>query len=150
MVSAIRLTHVPYKGTGQSIADTIAGHNQLMLAAVASAIPQIKSARLRAIAVTSARRNPALPGVPTVMEAGYQYEVSNWHGLVGPKGMSRAIVEKLNSEINEVIKDPEFAQRIANDGLVPSGGPPERLLKLITDEMANWARVAEQAGLKAR
>lgn len=150
MISGIKLMHVPYKGAGQSMMDTIAGHNQLMLAPVASAIPHIKAGRLRAIAVTSARRNPALPDVPTVMEAGYQYEVSNWHGLVGPNGMSRAIVEKLNGEINKVINNPEFVQQIANDGLVPVGGPPEQLLKLITDEMANWARVVKQVGLKAQ
>lgn len=148
MVSGIKLMHVPYKGTGQAIADTIAGHTQSMLAAVASAIPQIKSGRLRALAVTSRQRNPALPDVPTVIEAGYTYEVSNWHGLMGPKDLPRVVIERLNGEINKIVKDPEFAQQIAKDGLESSGGSPERLLKLVRDEMTNWARVAKQAQLK--
>lgn len=148
MVSGIKLMHVPYKGTGQAIADTIAGHTQSMLAAVASAIPQIKSGRLRALAVTSRQRNSALPDVPTVIEAGYTYEVSNWHGLMGPKDLPRVVIERLNGEINKIVKDPEFAQQIAKDGLESSGGSPERLLKLVRDEMTNWARVAKQAQLK--
>lgn len=150
MVSGIKLTHVPYKGTGQSISDTIAGHNQSMLAAVASGLPHIKSGRLRAIAVTSAKRNPALPELPTVMESGYKYEVSNWHGLVGPRDMPRELVEILNVAINKVIKDSAFVQQISGDGLVASGGSPERLLRLITDEMRNWAKVAHALRLKAK
>lgn len=149
LVSGIKLTHVPYKGTGQSVIDTIAGHNQLMFAAVASAVPQVKAKRLVPIAVTSPRRNAALPDVPTVMEAGYKYEVNNWHGLMGPRGLPRAIVDKLNAEINTVIKDPEFAQRIAGEGLLPAGGSPEKLLTLLKNEMSDWARVVKQTGMKA-
>ena len=150
MLASIQLTHVPYKGNGQSISDTIAGQTQMLFAAIASAIPHVKSGRLRALAATSAQRVPALSEVPTVIEAGYQFEVSNWHGLMGPKGLPPAIVEKLNSEINKIIKDTEFVQRIAADGLVPAGGPPERLLKLLNEEIANWAKVAERAGLKVQ
>jgi len=148
MVSGIRLTHVPYKGTGLSVADTIAGHNQFLLAAIASAVPHVKSGRLRAISVTSAERNSALSDVPTVKESGYEYEVSNWHGLMGPQGMPSSVVDQLNSEINKIIKDPEFAQRIATDGLVPVGGTPERLLKLLKDEILNWEKVVQRAGIK--
>ncbi len=150
MLAGIQLTHVPYKGNSQSISDTIAGQTQMLFAAIAAAMPQVKSGRLRAIAATSAQRVPALAEVPTVMEAGYKFEVSNWHGLMGPRGLPPAIVEKLNSEINRIIKDPEFVQRIASDGLVPAGGPPERLLKLLNQEIANWAKVAERAGLKVQ
>ena len=149
MISGIKLTHIPYKGNGQSITDTMAGHIQCTLAAFASALPLITSGRLRAIAVSSAERNPALPEVPTVMESGYKYEVSNWHGLLGPKDMPREVVETLNGAINKIIKNPEFVRQIAGDGLVASGGLPERLLQLITDEMKNWARVANALGLKA-
>jgi len=148
MNSGIKLTHVPYKGTGQSVIDTMAGHNQFLLAATASAMPHVKSERLRAIAVTSGNRLPALPNTPTVRETGYDYEVSNWHGLIGPRGMPSAMVEMLNQEINKIVKDPEFAQRIAGDGLVPVGGPPEKLLKLLQEEIANWAKVVQRAGVK--
>ncbi len=150
MLSGTHFTHVPYKGNSQSISDTMAGQTQMLLAAIAAVMPHVKSGRLRAIAATSAQRVPALAGVPTVIEAGYKFEVSNWHGLMGPRGLPPAIVERLNSEINRIIKDPEFVQRIAADGLVPAGGPPERLLKLLNEEMANWAKVAERAGLKVQ
>ena len=148
MISGIKLTHVPYKGTGQSIADTIAGHIQSMLAAVASGIPHINSGRLRALAVTSKNRNPALPDVPSIMEAGYKYDVSNWHGLMAPRETPRVIVQMLNTEINKIINEPDFAQKIAADGLVPAGGPPERLLVLIKEEISNWARVTRQLDMK--
>ena len=118
LISGIKLTHVPYKGTGQSVIDTIAGHNQLIFAAVASAVPQIKAKRLVPIAVTSPKRNAALPDVPTVMESGYKYDVNNWHGLMGPKGLPRAIVDRLNAEINTIIKEPEFAAHRGR-GLAP-------------------------------
>jgi tripartite-type tricarboxylate transporter receptor subunit TctC len=150
MISGTQFTHVPYKGNGQSIADTIAGQTQMVFAAIAAAMPHVKSGRLRAIATTSATRVSALRELPTVHESGYRFEVSNWHGLMGPRGLPPAIVEKLNSDINRIVKDPEFAQRIASDGLIPAGGPPERLLKLLTEEIANWAKVAERAGLKVQ
>ena len=148
MLSGIKLTHVPYKGTGQSIADAIAGHIQSMLAAVASGIPHINSGRLRAVAVTSKSRNPALPDVPSIMEAGYKYEVSNWHGLMAPRETPRVIVEMLNTETNKIINEPDFAQKIAADGLVPAGGPSERLLLLVKEEISNWARVTRQLDMK--
>lgn len=148
LLSGAKFTHVPYKGTGQSITDTMAGQTQMMLSAIASAMPQVSAKRLRPIAVTSAKRNPALPNVPTVREAGYKFEVSNWHGLVGPRGLPAAVVEKLNSEVNIVVNEPDFAQRIAGEGLVPAGGPPERLLDLMMTEMANWAQVAKRIDIK--
>jgi len=150
MMAGIQLTHVPYKGIGQSITETIAGQNQMLFSAIASAVPHVKSGRLRAIAATTAQRVPVFAEVPTLIESGYQYDVSNWHGLIGPKGLPPSIVDMLNREINKIIRDPEFVQRIAGDGLVPAGGPPERLLKLLSDEMANWARVAERVGLKVQ
>lgn len=149
MLAGIKLMHIPYKGTGQSVADTVAGHIQLMFAAIAAAVPHVKSGRLIAIAVTAPKRIAPLPDVPTVIESGYELEVNNWHGMVGPKGMPPAIVDKLNAEINSIIKDPEFVQRIAAEGLLPAGGPPDRMLTLIRTEIVNWARVVKHTGLKA-
>jgi len=126
----------------------MAGHNQFLLAATAGTMPHVKSERLCAIAVTSRNRLPALPNTPTVRETGYEYEVSNWHGLIGPRGMPPAVVETLNQEINKIVRDPEFAQRIAGDGLVPVGGSPEILLKLLREEIANLAKVVQRAGVK--
>ena len=86
--------------------------------------------------------------IPTWREQGVPADSSSWRGLMGPKGMPPAVVEKLNSEINKIIKDPDFSQKIAGEGLVPVGGTPERLLKLLNDEIANWAKVIERAGIK--
>jgi tripartite-type tricarboxylate transporter receptor subunit TctC len=149
MLTGIKLLHIPYKGTGQSVADTVAGHIQLMFAAIASAVPHVKSGRLIPIAVTAPKRIAPLPDVPTVIESGYDMEVNNWHGMVGPKGLPPAIVDKLNAEINAIIKDPEFLQRIAAEGLLPAGGPPDRMLTLIRTEIVNWGRVVKHTGLKA-
>ena len=150
LLSSTQFTHVPYKGNGQSISDTMAGQTQMLFAAIAAVLQHVKSVRLRAVATTSGSRSSAMLELPTLIESGYKMEVSNWHGLVGPRGLPPAIVEKLNGEINRIVKDPEFAQRIASDGLIPAGGTPERLLKLLNDEIANWAKVAERAGLKAQ
>ncbi len=149
MLAGIKLVHVPYKGTGQSIVDTMAGHVQLTLAAVASAVPQVKFGRLNALAVTAPKRITPLPDIPTLFESGFEIEVNTWHGMLGPRGLPQPIVEKLNADINAIIKEPEFAQRIAAEGLIPAGGSPERLLTLIKTELSNWARVVKQTGLKA-
>ena len=149
MLAGIQLVHVPYKGTGQSIVDTMAGHVQLTLAAVASAVPHLKFGRLNALAVTAPKRIAPLPDVPTLFEAGFEIEVNNWHGMLGPRGLSQPIVDKLNTDVNAIIKEPEFAQRIAAEGLIPAGGSPDRLLTLIKTELSNWARVVKQTGLKA-
>lgn len=149
MLAGVRLVHVPYKGTGQSIVDTMAGHVQLTFAAVASAVPHLKFNRLGALAVTAPKRIAPLPEVPTLIETGFEIEVNNWHGMLGPKGLPAAVVDKLNTDINSIIKEPEFAQRIAAEGLIPAGGAPERLLTLIKAELANWGRVIRQIGLKA-
>ena len=84
-----------------------------------------------------------------MIESGYEMEVNNWHGIVGPKGMPPAIVDKLNAEINAIIKDPEIVQRMAAEGLLPAGGPPDRMIALIKTEIVNWGRVVKQTGLKA-
>jgi len=149
MLAGIKLVHVPYKGTGQSVVDTMAGHVQLTLAAVASAVPHLKFGRLNAIAVTAPKRIAPLPDIPTLFESGFEIEVNNWHGMLGPRGLPQSVVDKLNADINAIIKEPEFAQRIAAEGLIPAGGNPERLLTLIKTELANWARVVKQTGLKA-
>jgi tripartite-type tricarboxylate transporter receptor subunit TctC len=145
MRTGIKITHIPYKGTGPGVVDTVAGNTQMMVAAAAAAIAHVKSGRLRALAVSSPKRVAALPDVPTVMESGYNYEVNNWHGVIAPNGVPRPIIEKLNAEINKIIKDPDFAKRIEKEGLEPAGGTPEAFLKLLKHEITEWAEVVKQA-----
>ena len=147
--TGIKITHIPYKGTGPGVIDTIAGNTQMMVAAVSAVIGHIGNGRLRGLAVSSPKRLSALPNLQTVMEAGYNYQVNNWHGVIAPKGTPRAIIDRLNSEINKAIKDPDFAKRIALDGLEPAGGTPEAFETLLRREVAEWAEVVKAANVKA-
>lgn len=147
--TGIKITHIPYKGTGPGVINTIAGETQMMVAAVSAVIGHMQNGRLRGLAVSSPKRLPALPDMPTVMEAGYKYQVNNWHGVIAPKGTPKAVIDKLNSEINKAIKDPEFAKRIALDGLEPAGGTPEAFGELLKREVTEWAEVVKAANVKA-
>ena len=145
MRTGINITHIPYKGTGPAVIDTVSGQTQMMVAAAAAAVPHVKSKRLVALAVSFPKRVSALPDVPTVIESGYKYQVNNWHGVVAPRGVPKPIIDRLNAEINKIVKEPDFAARIANEGLEPSGGTPEEFLTLIKREIAEWAEVIKQA-----
>ncbi len=149
MRTGIKITHIPYKGTGPGVIDTIAGNTQMMVAAVSAVIGHMQNGRLRGLAVSSPKRLPALPDLPTVMESGYKYQVNNWHGVIAPKGTPRAIIDKLNSEINKAVKDPEFAKRIAQDGLEPAGGTPEAFGELLKREVVEWGEVVKAAKVTA-
>jgi tripartite-type tricarboxylate transporter receptor subunit TctC len=145
MRTGIKITHIPYKGTGPAVIDTVSGQTQMMVAAAAASVPHVKSKRLYPLAVSFPKRVAALPDVPTVMESGYKYQVNNWHGVVAPRGVPKPIIDRLNAEINKIVKAPDFAARIANEGLEPTGGTPEEFLTLIKREIAEWAEVIKQA-----
>jgi tripartite-type tricarboxylate transporter receptor subunit TctC len=145
----IKVLHIPYKGTGPAVQDTIGGQVQLVFGAVPVTLPHVKAGRLRALAVTTDKRIAAAPDLPTVAESGYPgYEVTNWHGLVGPKGLPRDIVERLNREIGEVVKGPEMKKSLEADGLEPAGGSSARFAEILKNEMARWGKVVQQAGIK--
>jgi len=145
----IKVLHVPYKGTGPAVADTIGGQVQLVFGAVPVTLPHVKAGRLRALAVTTDKRIAAAPDLPTVAESGYPgYEVTNWHGLVGPKGLPRDIVERLNREIGQVVLGEEMKKSLAADGLEPAGGSPARFGEILKNEMARWGKVVQQAKIK--
>jgi len=145
----IRVLHVPYKGTGPALQDTIGGQVQLVFGAIPATLPHVRAGRLRALAVTTAKRVAAAPDLPTVAESGYPgYEVTNWHGLVGPRGMPREVVERLNREINELITAEDMKKHMATEGLEPAGGSPARFGEILRSEAARWAKVVQQAGIK--
>ena len=147
--AGIRVLHVPYKGTGPALSDTLAGNLQLVLGAVPTTLPHVKAGRLRALAVTTNQRIAAAPELPTVAESGYpDYEVTNWHGLIGPKGLPKEIVERLNREVNEAIHGAEMKKQLATDGLEPAGGSPEHFATILKSEAARWGKVVQQAGIK--
>jgi tripartite-type tricarboxylate transporter receptor subunit TctC len=147
--AGIKVLHVPYKGTGPALQDTIGGQVQLVFGAIPTTLPHVKAGRLKALAVTTAKRVVAAPDLPTVAESGYPcYEVTNWHGLVGPKGLPKEIVERLNREINELIKSEDMKKVLASDGLEPAGGTPAQFAEILKNEAARWAKVVKQAGIK--
>jgi tripartite-type tricarboxylate transporter receptor subunit TctC len=145
----IKVLHVPYKGTGPALQDTIGGQVQLIFGAIPATLPHVRAGRLRALAVTTARRVAAAPELPTVAESGYPgYEVTNWHGLVGPKGLPREVVERVNREINGLITAEDMKKHMATEGLEPAGGSPERFAEILKSEAARWGKVVQQAGIK--
>ena len=148
-VAKIKLTHVPYKGTGPALNDTIAGNVQLLFGSVATTLQYVKSGRLRSFAVTTPKRIAAAPEVLTVAEAGVPgYQVILWHGLVGPKRMQRAIVERINRESNEALKAKDMAQLLSTDGVSPAGGTPEQFQAQISADIERWRTVVQRVGVK--
>jgi len=149
-MAGIKMNHIPYKGTGPALTDTIAGQTQVLFSSTATALPHVKSGKLKAIAVTTARRIPALPDVPTVKESGLPgYEVVLWHGLIGPKGLPKEVVARISGEVNKALKLKETDDQLQNDGVSAAGGTPEQFGATIKREIGVWKKVAADAGVKA-
>jgi tripartite-type tricarboxylate transporter receptor subunit TctC len=149
IMAGIKLTHVPYKGAGPALTDTLAGQTNLMLATNATVMPHVRAGRLRALAVTTAQRLPVEPDIPTVAEAGVPgYEVIVWHGLIGPKGLPRPVVDRINSEVMTLLNSRETPEKLQNDGVFPAGGTPEQFGETIEKEIELWRKVVREAGVK--
>ena len=149
-MAGIKMNHIPYKGTGPALTDTIGGQTDVFFSSTATAVPHVQSGKLRAVAVTTLKRIPALPDVPTVNESGVKgYDVVLWHGLIGPKGLPRPIVDRLNAEANKALKVKETADQLQNDGVAPAGGTPAQFLAQIKKEIGVWRKVAADAGVRA-
>jgi tripartite-type tricarboxylate transporter receptor subunit TctC len=148
-MAGAKLTHIPYKGGGPNMIALLSGEIQLTVASVPAAIPGLKSGRVRALGVTSAKRVPALAEVPTVAESGLPgYEALNWYGLLAPAGVPRAIVSKLNGQVNAILLIPDFVAALGREGAEPGGGTPEQFKKFLQAEIAKWTKVIDTAGVK--
>jgi tripartite-type tricarboxylate transporter receptor subunit TctC len=147
--AGIEMRAVAYKGSGPAMIDLIGGQVPLMMDSLASALPHIRSARIRAIAVTTARRVPQLPEVPTVAESGYpQFEGLGWAGIVVPAGTPRAVVERLSASIRDALDNPEVKASIIARGSIPDPRTPAAYAEFIRAETAKWAQVAKEARLR--
>ena len=136
--------------TGPAITDTISGQTQFLWGSIAAVLPQVRNGRLRAIAVTTAKRAPALPDIPTIAEAGVKgYDVILWHGLIGPKGLPRPIVDRVNGELNKALKAKDMEEKLAADGVAAAGGTPEEFGATIKRDIDTWRKVVQMAGVKA-
>ncbi|HEV3373756.1 MAG TPA: tripartite tricarboxylate transporter substrate-binding protein, partial [Xanthobacteraceae bacterium] len=148
-MAGIKLTHVPYKGTGPAITDLLGGHIQLMFTPIPSGHGQVESGLLRALAVTSAQRSSLLPDLPTVAESGLPgYEAALRYGLVAPAGTPRPIVERLNKELRLALAADDVRQRLAADGAEVLPSTPEEYAADIDREEATWSKVVNALGLK--
>lgn len=148
-MAGIKMIHVPYKGTGPALTDTISGQTQLLWGSIATTLPQVKNGRLRSIAVSTAKRIEALPQVPTVDESGLKgYDTILWHGLIAPKALPRPILDRVNGELNKILKQKEMQDKLAGDGVTAAGGTPEQFGMLIKKDIDTWHRVVQKAGVK--
>ena len=148
-MAGIRMVHVPYKGGAPALTDLMAGQISLVFATPQTGLPQVKAGRIRALAVTTSTRISAEPSIPTIAEAGVPgYDVSNWHALIGPKGLPRAVVERMNSEVTKIIRAKDMEDRLRGDGVSPAGSTPEALHDQIRREIAMWRDVVKAADIK--
>ncbi len=140
--------HVPYKGTAPAEADLAAGHISLMLDTT-TCLPFIASGRMRALAVASKKRNPALPDVPTFDEVGLPgVYASSWYGLMAPAGTPRAVIDKLNAEANQVLQSPDMKKRMAEFGAEIGGGTPEEFGQFIVSEIKRYESIVKLSGAR--
>ena len=147
-IAAIRCIHVPYKGAGPAVTDLMGGSIDLYFGNSQSVAPLVSSGRLRAIAVTSAKRMAVFPAMPTVAQSGYAgFEAGTWSGLVAPAGTPRAIVERINAEAGKALLRKDLLDKLAADGSEPMGGSPQRFADFIRSEHAKWGVVIREAGI---
>ncbi|MCX7892835.1 MAG: tripartite tricarboxylate transporter substrate binding protein [Burkholderiales bacterium] len=149
-LAGVRTVHVPYKGRQFAIPDLLAGQIQFMFDNMPSALPVAKEGKLRALAVTSARRHPAAPDIPTMAEAGLPgFEATSWFAVYAPAGTPPDVVAKLNAEIDRILALPDVKEKLGGIGLDVAGGPPEHLAAFTRAELAKWSRVVKESGAKA-
>jgi tripartite-type tricarboxylate transporter receptor subunit TctC len=149
-MTKIDLLHVPYKGGGPAMTAAMGGQTQLLVATSVGLLPHVRSGKLRAIAVTSAKRSSAAPDVPTFAESGVPgYEHEPWNGMFGPAGMPKAVLAKVNAEVVRFLHSPEAKKVLEGDGADVVGSTPEQFGMVLKAEIAKWAKVAKAAGIKA-
>ncbi len=147
-LAGVKLSHVPYRGTGPALIDVIAGQISFMFASVFSGLPHVKQQQLRALAVTSAKRSSVLPQIPTVAEGGVPgYSTTTWYGLLAPAGTPAAIVDRLSDAASRAVTAPEVRNQILGDGAEPHGSPPAVFRKHIAAEIGKWREVVTSVGI---
>ncbi len=148
-MAGIKIVHVPYKGNAPSITDAISGNVEMVFSGVPALVPHVKSGRLRAIAISSLERFPAVPEVPTFNESGVKgYEASNWFGLMAPIKVSKDIINKVNTDVNKALAMKDVREKFDRDGLITKGGSTEDFGRFIRAETEKYANVIKKAGIK--
>jgi tripartite-type tricarboxylate transporter receptor subunit TctC len=148
-VTKTQLTHVPYKGGGATLTAVLSGEATTAFYTIETVLPQLRAGRLRALAGSTRERAPALPDVPTAIEAGYKdYEAIGWFGLMAPAGTPAAIVEQMSAEVAKAMASPTIRERAMEQGATPVGNRPAEFERFVRDEVARWTRIIQQAGIK--
>jgi tripartite-type tricarboxylate transporter receptor subunit TctC len=149
LMTGTRIVHVPYKGLSPALTDLLSGQMQLMFSSAVAMLPHVKSGRLRALAMTGAKRSPSIPDIPTVAESGVRdYEAGSWYGIVAPAGTARPIIDLLNREIVAAIKSPDIFDRLTLEAVTPVGNTPEEFAAYIRVEHARIAKVVKASSAK--
>ena len=148
-MAKVKMTGVQYKGGGPALIDVMAGHVHLVFSPPQVGLPHVKAGRVRAIGMTSAQRIPTEPDIPALAEAVPGYEATNWHATIGPKGIPRAIVDRINGEVRKIVTQKDIENTLHTNGVFPEGGgSPEQVYDLIRKDHDQWKRVVIQAGIK--
>ncbi|WP_431511400.1 Bug family tripartite tricarboxylate transporter substrate binding protein [Variovorax sp. DAIF25] len=146
--AGVDITHVPYKGSAPAVSDLLAGQVQMMVDGLPSALPHVKAGKLRAIALTSLRRSPSLPDLPTIAESYPGFYADAWSGLFAPKGTPQPVVDKLSAEVQRVLKLPEVREKLAALGAEPVGSTQAEFAAHVKKEIDKWAKVVKTSGAK--
>ncbi len=147
-MAGVKLVHVPFKGNAEVYNALLGGHIKIHFSLVPSAIPHVRSGKLRAIAVASDKRLPYLPDLPTFAESGFPaYEISSWQGILAPAGTRKDVIAKINGELLALLKTPAMRERMAREGADAVGSTPEEFARRVASEVAKWAKVAKDSGL---
>jgi tripartite-type tricarboxylate transporter receptor subunit TctC len=147
--AGIKFQHVPYKGANQALTDVISGQVQLYVSSVPSVLQQIRTGKLRPLAVTSAKRVDDIPQTPTVGESGYKgFDAITWFGFLAPAGTPKDIVARLNAEFNKALLQADLRKRLGDEGADPLGGTPEQFAELIRDDIVRWGKTAKESGVR--
>ena len=144
----VNITHVPYKGFGQGVNDVMAGHVPLIFGGITASIQLTKSGKLKPLAVTSAKRSPAMPLVPAIAETLPGFRIDAWYGFMGPAGMSKELVKKIHDDVASIIKRPDFQARITADAMEPVANTPEEFAAQINEDLNEWAKLLKSAQIK--
>jgi tripartite-type tricarboxylate transporter receptor subunit TctC len=147
-MTGVKAEHIPYKGSGPSMADLVAGQYHYSFAGIQAAQTLVRGGRLRALAITTARRVGAMPELPAVAEALPGFEVVGWYGVIGPANLPRPIVTRLHEELNKILNNPEVRERISGDGSEPAGTSPEQFRQFMLADLAKWAKLVKESGAK--
>jgi tripartite-type tricarboxylate transporter receptor subunit TctC len=149
MLAGVDVSHIPYKGAAPAVAEVMGGHVAMTFAPIAAVLPQVRSAKLRALGVTAARRSTELPELPTISEAGVPgYESTGWNALFAPRGTPREIILKVNAALAQSLKAPKVKEIFASSGAEAAADSPEALARFVQSETAKWTKVVKAAGIK--